>query len=127
MSKQIKQFRFFKENDINNYPSIGGPSSTSNSEDININSLFTGNIFTPYMPITQLGIQSLPGTKFYLNDNLYRTNPIILGYTGLYELNLENISEINSLSFDLESLTRINSIEGAYLIIDIIYDKDEEE
>jgi hypothetical protein len=37
------------------------------------------------MPIVQLGIQSVPGTKFYLNGS---NNPIIIGNTGIYELDL---------------------------------------
>jgi hypothetical protein len=117
MSKQIKQFRFYGIGHIDNYPN-------KLDEIIGFNSLFSGELFTKYMPITQIGIQSLPGTKFYLND-ISRENPIIIGYTGLYELNLENIAEINSLSFELESLKRVDDIDGAYLIIDIVYDKEE--
>ena len=41
-----------------------------------------------------------------LNDKI-KTNPIIIGYTGIYELNLENIAEINSLCFDIESIQNI--------------------
>jgi hypothetical protein len=44
----------------------------------------------------------LPGTRFYLNNNIEA--PVIVGPTGIYELDLENISEINNLYFDLKSL-----------------------
>ena len=112
--KQVKQFRFYGTPDdlskSQNYP-----------EDLSINDLYTGRIFYDYTPITQIGIQSLPGTKFYLNNNSTKTNPIILGYTGTYELNIEGIAEINNLCFETESLLRINKIPGASLIIDIVY------
>jgi hypothetical protein len=64
----------------------------------------------------------LPGTKFYLNDNV-RNYPIIVGYTGIYELNLDRIAEINSLSFDATSIQTINNIEDAYLIIDMVCER----
>ena len=71
---------------------------------LNKNNLMSGTIFHNYTPITQLGIQALPGTVFYLNDDTIRSNPIIIGYTGIYELNLEGIAEINTLCFDEKSL-----------------------
>jgi hypothetical protein len=64
-----------------------------------------GTVFTKYLPFTQLGIQSLPGTRFYLNDNI--EGPVILGSTGIYELELEGISKISSLKFDSKSLKLI--------------------
>jgi hypothetical protein len=70
-----------------------------------------------------LGIQALPGTIFYLNNDNTRTNPITIGYTGLYELNLEGIAEINSISFELESLNRIAQVPNACLIVDIVYEE----
>ena len=49
--------------------------------------------------------------------------PIIVGYTGIYELNLDRIAEINSLSFDATSIQTINNIEDAYLIIDMVCER----
>ena len=40
-----------------------------------------------YSPIIHLGIQTLPGTKIYLNG--FYDAPIIIGATGIYELDLE--------------------------------------
>jgi hypothetical protein len=37
--------------------------------------------------ISQLGIQGRPGTSFYLNGS---TLPIVLGETGIYEIDLQN-------------------------------------
>lgn len=111
MAKQIKQFRFYAEKDKRNYPEI-----------ISINNLCTGSIFANYMPISQLGIQALPGTKFYLNNSFL---PIVIGYTGLYELDVDNLAEITSLVFDNESINKINKTPETYLIVDIVYEEDE--
>ena len=112
MAKKIKQFRYYANNSDNNYP-----------KSLKHNQLISGSVFSSYMPIIQLGIQSIPGTKFYLNGS---NNPIIIGNTGIYELDLEGLSQINSLQFDANSVIFINSNQSAYLIIDIIYEKEEE-
>jgi hypothetical protein len=62
----------------------------------------------------------LPNTKFYLNNSL--DGYIIVGPTGVYELNLEGISEIGDLGFDRKSLELIRDNPNGYLIIDVIYD-----
>lgn len=111
MAKQVKQFRYYSETETRtkNYPA-----------GISHRNLVSGSIFANYMPIIQLGIQSLPGTKFYLNNS---TNPIIIGQTGIYELNLEGMSEITALTFDAKSISAISNNNNAYLIVDIIYEK----
>ena len=110
MAKEVKQFRFYDERNSGgkNYPS-----------DLRYRTLASGSAFADYMPITQLGIQALPGTMFYLNNS---NNPIIIGYTGIYELNLEGMAEITALRFDGNSLNAINSNANSYLIVDIIYE-----
>lgn len=113
MAKQVKQFRFYQQGSVKNYP----------EKSINYRNLVSGSLFTPYMPITQLGIQALPGTKFYLNN---ATNPIIIGHTGIYELDLDGLSEITSLSFDSVSLNAIDANANSFLIVDIIYEGDGE-
>lgn len=110
MAKQIKQYRYYKEKHPNNQPDA-----------IAFRNLVSGSVFSNFVPITQLGIQALPGMKFYLNNS---TNPIIIGQTGIYELNLEGLAEINALSFDAESINAIIRNDNAYLIIDTIYDDD---
>lgn len=118
MSKHIKQLRYYGPNNENNYP--------QNVEEgyIGINQLINEKFFAQYMPITQIGIQTMPGTKFYLND-IQRNYPIIIGYTGIYELKLDGIAEINSLAFDGESISRIANTSDAYLIIDMVYESGE--
>ena len=91
MAKHIMQFRYYDENHSNNQP-----------ENLKLSQLVNGEVFSKYLPFTQLGIQSLPGTRFYLNDNI--EGPVILGSTGIYELELEGISKISSLKFDKDGL-----------------------
>ena len=84
MAKQIKQFRYYEQNSNKNYPNT-----------ISLSNLASGSIFSKYVPIIQLGIQSLPGTKFYLNNS---NDPVIIGNTGIYELNLNGLSEITAIA-----------------------------
>lgn len=109
MAKHIMQFRYYNETHGNNQP-----------EDLKASQLVDGTVFAKYLPFTQLGIQALPGTRFYLNDNI--EGPIIMGSTGIYELELEGISKISSLKFDSKSLDLIAKNTNAYLIIDVIYE-----
>lgn len=111
MAKQIMQFRYYEDNGINNQP-----------KDINRARLAKGSLFNNYLPITQLGIQALPGTKFYLNNS---TTPVLIGSTGVFELNLEGLTEITNIHFDPLSLESIDKNPNAYLIIDIISDLQE--
>lgn len=111
MAKNIKQFRFYSAN--NNKNQSNYPASLTKGQ------LGSGNAFNDCYPITQLGIQTLPGTQFYLNNGL---TSIMVGPTGIYELDLEGISQINHLKFNLQSLNRILSDPNAYLIIDIVYE-----
>jgi hypothetical protein len=53
----------------------------------------------------------------YINNNV---DPVVVGQTGIYELNIEGGSSIYSLAFDYKMLTMINESPSAYLIIDYI-------
>ena len=110
MAKHIMQFRYYNDEQGNN----------NQPEDLNAESLNKGTIFAKYLPFTQLGIQALPGTRFFLNDNI--EGPVIIGSTGIYELELEGISKISSLKFDSKSLKLIADNTNAFLIIDVIYE-----
>ena len=79
--------------------------------------LVRGSVFANYLPIVQLGIQGLPGTEFYLNNSI---TPILIGTTGIYELDLDGLSEITDIHFSRKSMEAIHNNENAYLIIDII-------
>ena len=110
--KKVKQFRYYGLNDTRNCPDV------ENLKNI----LETGALFNDYSPITQLGIQAPAGTTFYINDTEAKENPIIIGYSGIYELNLEGIAEIYTLAFDEQSLSAIGNLPSAHLIVDIIYE-----
>ena len=115
MAKQVMQFRYYGEDETKkdkNYP-----------QTITKEELVKGSVFLNYYPIIQLGIQSLPGTHFYLNNS---NTSVIIGSTGIYELDLEGYTEISNLSFDRISLENIANNPNAYLIIDIISEIQEE-
>ena len=108
MAKKFKQFIYYNQDNINNSP-LG----------ISYNTLCTGNIFNKFMPACHIGIQALPGTKFYLNNSIY---PVVIGSTGIYELDLKGVTQITEIHFDKRSLNLINENNNAYLIVDIIAD-----
>lgn len=112
MAKKVAQFRYYGIDSNKNFP-----------KGITKAKLQSGSIFNNCYPITQLGIQALPGTEFYLNGN--NKTPIIIGSTGIYELSLEGVSEITHLAFDRYSLSTIETTPTAYLIVDIIYDTED--
>lgn len=104
MQQQFKQFRYF------------GDGASQNN--ISKADLINGGIFNSYTPITQLGIRALPGTKFFLNEG---DSPVIVGYTGLFELEFKLGGSITSMRFSESSINAINdNINGGYLIIDIL-------
>lgn len=110
MAKQIKQFRYYGNGEVNNQP-----------KDLTSSQLADGTAFKDIIAIIQLGIQTLPGIRFHLNNE---TEPIIIGSTGIYELDLEGIAEITQLSFESNSLNNIANNPNAYLIIDMICEED---
>lgn len=126
MTKKVAQFRFF-----------GDANSNFNSQDENViyhqldnnspngltmTDLASGEIFSNYTPIIQLGIQSFPGLKFNLNANL---DPVMIGASGIYELDLTDSSvALTSITFEKDSLELINKNPDGYLIIDIVYQEE---
>lgn len=109
MAKSINQIRYYGE---------GHPKNTPNA---NFMKLRSGSIFGETIPITQLGIQTIPGVKVFINHN---PNPIVIGQTGIYELNVDGLSYINDIKFDGASLNLIDASTNAYLIIDYIYERE---
>lgn len=93
------------------------PNSSINTTGITRDSLVTGSAFTDYFPLSQLGVRALPGTKFYVNGT---DNPVIIGFTGMFELDLSRGGSISSLAFDEQSLLEIERNDSAYLVIDML-------
>ena len=89
--KQIKQYRYYGKGNANTYPS-----------DLDDAKLTSGNLFDG-IAISQLGIQGRPNTCFYLNDSVF---PIVLGETGIYELDL-----------DTSKLVYVSNIKGVITFI----------
>ena len=112
MANVVKQFRFYSDSDSSKNQPIGALSGV----------FISGSVFENYFPILQLGIQALPGTKFYLNN---ANEPIIIGRTGIYELDLDGETEISTMRFDPASINNIANNVNAYLIVDIIFDNGE--
>lgn len=117
MSKILKQFRYYGENNKKNNP-LG----------LTKNQLVSGSAFilqdNESAPIISLGIQGIPGLKFYLNE---AADAVIIGNSGIYQLELNDNYEINKLGFDDKNLEDLinNPTNTAYLIIDIIYEVEE--
>jgi hypothetical protein len=107
MVQLFKQFIYCNPQSNHNYPNAI----------IDKDALTSGSIFNEYVPITQLGIQGPPGTKFYINHN---DLPVIIGFTGLFELNFTEGGSINHLRFDGDSIDRVDS-SNLILIVDIAY------
>ena len=112
LANKVKQYRFYSSGAAENQPSRATATAFA-----------SGSVFNT-LPTTQLGVQSLPGTKCYLNEG---AEPILIGSTGIYELDLNNSTEISKITFDVASINTINNSAGAYLIVDILYDDGEED
>lgn len=85
------------------------------------NQLVTGKVFDNYTKnggIEQLGIQAIPGTKFYLNNS---PDPIIIGASGIYELDVTNKALIDAIRFNAQSIQNIKDSNDLSLLIDIVY------
>lgn len=116
MAKKVSQFRYYGPDNKDNQPS-----------NISLSTLSNGQVFFKdggeSQSIVQLGIQTIPGVKFYLNEGI---EPIFIGGTGIYELDLSGLTDITALSFDQDSINKILNTNGAYLIVDAIYETEEE-
>lgn len=106
--KQVRQFRYYGDKNPNNYPTS-----------LTYYALHSGNIFQNLGVVTHLGVQALPGTSFYLNNSAH---PIVVGSTGIYELNLEGLSQISAIKFAKKSLDMVDGSSGSQLIIDVLYE-----
>lgn len=127
--KRIMQFRYRgTQTEINtgayiadhneNYPTIW------NYRD----KLTLGNIFQDYGYVSQFGIQGPVGLRFYLNNSIH---PIMIGETGIYELDLEDVGRLTSIRFNKEDLDyfypkeediQFNGNRADRLLIDIVYE-----
>ena len=112
--KKVYQYRYYGQHN--------GTPDARNTPGLTPETLASGSAFSSKMPILQLGVQGLPGTKVYINcPNV--GDPVILGRTGIYELDLNDQSTITSLRIERASIERIDpDASGGYLLVDIIYE-----
>lgn len=108
MAKRIAQFRLPEDKDDSIY-------SDENTWSTNI---LKG-------PTTQLSIYGLPGTRFKIGET---ADDFILNNTGLFSIDLDELSPITQLYIDKTSYKNIvESPNGAHLlVIDYVYITDEE-
>lgn len=106
MTQNFKQFIFHKTG------------SSYNTTGLLKDALIDGSAFSAYYNIVQLGVRALPGTKFYVNGT---SNPVIIGFTGMFSIDLTAGGSITELTFDEDSIDEIEENDSAYLIVDIAY------
>lgn len=119
MAKKVLQFRYYGEDNEKNFPAGVKYTDFIRNE--------AGNVFNTgrynVIPISQLGIQSLPGTKFYLNGAV---NPIVIGVSGIYDLDIRNGARITELCFSKNSMERVKDELNGYLIVDVLYGEEDD-
>lgn len=107
MRKRIQQFRYYGEQHPDN--------------NLTRADLISGYVFPS--SIIALGIQTYPGIKFYLNGS---EDPIIIGSSGIFEIDLRDNCEITLLQFDQSSVDYVeDKSNSSYLIIDLISNVEE--
>ncbi len=119
----FKQLRYFGDGEPRN-------SKNSNNEELTKDILTNSGDLIKFIAgeaanieIKQLGIQSTPGTKFYINNEKNQT-PIMVGQTGIFELDLTSYDlVITALSFDRGSIRDSNNGSNSFLIIDLKYEE----
>ena len=105
MNKKIMQFRYYGTKNKNNFPA-----------NIKAVDFSTKDFFKDYYPIHYIKIQGPNSIKFQINFN---SNSVMLGPSGVYELDLQNFSTIEDLGFEDLRSSGISNTEP--LIIDLIY------
>ena len=111
---KVYQFRYYGLDNEKNSPN-GENAWIGLSSD----STRPSNLLADYGSAVKIGIQTLPGVKFYISSNF--SNGIIIDHTGVYELDLRNTNTtISKLYFDGSSLDRISEVDNASLIVDVL-------
>lgn len=119
MSTRMTQFRYYADGNPNNCPY-----RKETDKGWNWSYYCTSENFKKYSPILSLGVQTLPGTKIYINNSY---NPIIIGSSGIFELDVTNTSaSINNIRVDEESMKLIKDLPDGYIIIDMVYEEQED-
>lgn len=68
----------------------------------------------------EIGVQTLPGLILDINNN-----PVIIGRTGIFNLNTENFGEMVSIKIVTEEGRDITTSNNFYFILDMIFTIDD--
>ncbi len=107
MNQSFQQFIYCSPGSEHNFP-----------QNLTAESLINGRFLPADRTISQLGISALPGTRLYLNGG---TAPVVVGFTGLFEIDLSAGGAITDIKVDERSIREIERNDSAYLVIDIAY------
>lgn len=114
MALKFKQFRYFGKDNAKNQ------NITFESNTLSL----TG--FDQLTSIKHLGIQTMPGVEFTINGGPNDVPNIIIGPSGVYEIDVEETgSTIGSLDIVESTLMHYFGSNGnstAYLIVDVVYE-----
>ena len=116
---QVTQCRFFGFNDSHNFPPNGSEKSWIGAK---TNNQEVFSLLNNFGVAVKIGIQTLPGVKFFLNGDVNNGQGIVIDHTGIYELDLrDTTATITTLYFSGDTLALIDAIDNAKLIVDIMY------
>lgn len=127
MSLAVKQYRLMQI-PSSDTEMVTGTNSTRNSDNISFvweNGVIKSINFLdmPTSGIKRIGIQTIPGVEFSINDS--PLSNIVIGPSGIFELDVEASGSIVG-KIDLIENTLLRYFEGdsstAYLIMDVIYE-----
>ena len=127
MSLAVKQYRLMQI-PSSDTATVTGTSGTRNSGNISFvwkNGAIKSINFLdmPTSGIKRIGIQTIPGVEFSINDS--PLSNIVIGPSGIFELDVEASGSIVG-KIDLIENTLLRYFEGdsstAYLIMDVIYE-----
>ena len=127
MSLAVKQYRLMQI-PSSDTATVTDTSGIHNSDNIKFeweNGVIKSIIFDkmPTSGIKRIGIQTIPGVEFSINDS--PLSNIVIGPSGIFELDVEASGSIVG-KIDLIENTLLRYFEGdsstAYLIMDVIYE-----
>lgn len=127
MSLAVKQYRLMQipSSDTATAPDTNGMHNSNNIEFKWENGAIKSINFLdmPTSGIKRIGIQTIPGVEFSINDS--PLSNIVIGPSGIFELDVEASGSIVG-KIDLIENTLLRYFEGdsstAYLIMDVIYE-----
>ena len=127
MSLAVRQYRIMQI-PSSHTATVTGTNGTRNSDNISFHwengTIKSINFLDmPTSGIKRIGIQTIPGVEFSINDS--PLSNIVIGPSGIFELDVEASGSIVG-KIDLIENTLLRYFEGdsstAYLIMDVIYE-----